>query len=287
MPLVRKRGLEPLHLSAPEPKSGVSTNSTTPASVSILPVDRLSRVKPFLLLATRAQDEAADAEYEAFLACGRLAERDLHRVRLERDPMPRVVLSDYSGIILGGSPFNNSDPPHTKSDIQLRVEADVMGLLDEVIPLDFPFLGACYGVGSIGVHQGGVVDATYAEAVGAVGITLNDEGLADALFRGLPPTFRAFVGHKEAITKPPASAVALASSSACPVQAFRVGHNVYATQFHPELDAEGICLRIDVYRDHGYFEPGEAQSLKDAARVAGVTHPGTLMRQFVELYALN
>ena len=30
------RGLEPPHLSAPEPKSGVSTNSTTSASGSII-----------------------------------------------------------------------------------------------------------------------------------------------------------------------------------------------------------------------------------------------------------
>ncbi len=29
--MVRMRGLEPPHLSAPEPKSGVSTNSTTSA----------------------------------------------------------------------------------------------------------------------------------------------------------------------------------------------------------------------------------------------------------------
>ena len=31
--LVRMRGLEPPHLAAPEPKSGVSTNSTTSANV--------------------------------------------------------------------------------------------------------------------------------------------------------------------------------------------------------------------------------------------------------------
>ena len=30
---VRARGLEPPHLAAPDPKSGVSTNSTTPADV--------------------------------------------------------------------------------------------------------------------------------------------------------------------------------------------------------------------------------------------------------------
>ena len=34
--MVRMRGLEPPHLSAPEPKSGVSTNSTTSANGAII-----------------------------------------------------------------------------------------------------------------------------------------------------------------------------------------------------------------------------------------------------------
>ena len=33
--MVREGGLEPPHLSAPDPKSGVSTNSTTLATISI------------------------------------------------------------------------------------------------------------------------------------------------------------------------------------------------------------------------------------------------------------
>ena len=60
----------------------------------------------------------------------------------------------------------------------------------------------------------------------------------------------------------------LAASSTCPVQAFRVGRNVYATQFHPELDIEGLCLRIDVYRHSGYFAPEEADDIKEMARRA-------------------
>ena len=42
--------------------------------------------------------------------------------------------------------------------MQHRVEAELAGLLDDVVAADFPFLGACYGVGTLGVHQGGVVD---------------------------------------------------------------------------------------------------------------------------------
>jgi GMP synthase (glutamine-hydrolysing) len=40
-----------------------------------------------------------------------------------------------------------------------------------------------------------------------------------------------------------------------------VGDNVYATPFHPELDA-GICTRIDVYKNNGYFAPESAETLK-------------------------
>lgn len=201
---------------------------------------------PFLLLATRAEDEAADGEYAAMLRGSGLTERDLRRVRLESGPMPDLDLSAYSGVVLGGGPFNSSDPEHAKTDTQRRVEAELKTFLDEVVVRDFPFLGACYGVGTLGVHQGGVVDTTYAEPVGGVDVTLTPEGLADPLLRGLPDSFTAFVGHKEAVSRLPSHAVLLASSSTCPVQMFRVRSNLYATQFHPELDVAGIVTRIRV-----------------------------------------
>ena len=62
----------------------------------------------------------------------------------------------------------------------------------------------------------------------------------------------------------------LASTDTCPVHAFRLGRNVYATQFHPELDATALCDRIDAYSAHGYYEPHEQESLKAAAREAMV-----------------
>ncbi|MDQ4137856.1 MAG: glutamine amidotransferase, partial [Actinomycetota bacterium] len=44
-------------------------------------------MKPFLLLATRAEERAADEEYEAFLRFGGLRESELRRVRLEQRPL--------------------------------------------------------------------------------------------------------------------------------------------------------------------------------------------------------
>jgi len=244
-------------------------------------------VKPFLLLATRAEDRAADEEYAAFLRFGGLSEDELVRVRLEQRPLresvPRLDFDDWSGIVLGGSPFTTSD--RAKTATQLRVERDLDALLDEVVQRDFPFLGACYGVGTLGVHQRGVVDGTYAEPVSGVTVELTSDGVTDALLGVLPPRFEAFVGHKEAVTRLPAHATLLASSASCPVQAFRVGRHVYATQFHPELDLPGIQVRVEIYQDAGYFPPETLEELQTSLARHEVTAPPALVRRFVELYA--
>lgn len=242
-------------------------------------------MKPFLLLASRAEDAAAEDEYQAYLRYGRLDPEQLKRIRMEAGPLPALDLSDYSGIIVGGSPFTSSDPPEHKSQVQHRVEAELARLLDRVVQEDFPFLGACYGVGTLGLHEGAVIDRTFGEGLGGTTITLTPEGLLDPLLQGIPESFIAFTGHKEACTVLPQHAVLLATSPACPVQMFRIKENLYATQFHPELDVGGLVTRIDIYRHAGYFPPESAEELMESARQFTVTEPMTILRNFVKLYA--
>jgi GMP synthase (glutamine-hydrolysing) len=233
-------------------------------------------VKPFLFLAIRAEDVAADDEYAAMLRCTGLDESQLRRVRLEQGPLDPIDLDDWSGIILGGGPFQASDPPESKSATQERVEADLAALLDDVVPRDFPFLGACYGIGTLGRHQGAVVDRVYGEPLSGTFIELTDEGRRDPLLQVAGARFGAYLGHKEAIHMLPQHAVSLASSAACPVQAF---------QFHPELDLAGLATRIEIYKYAGYFPPEEADTVLAAARASGVTDTPNLLRRFVELFA--
>ncbi|GAA1859165.1 glutamine amidotransferase [Myceligenerans crystallogenes] len=242
-------------------------------------------MKPFLLLATRAEDEAADAEYQAFLDYGGLDPGRLHRVRMEERSLGEVDLGDYSAVITGGGPFNYSDPPVMKSAAQRRVETEIFALLDRVVAEDFPFLGACYGVGTLGAHRGAEIDRTFGEAPGPVTIELQPEAAADPLLRGLPPSFAAYVGHKEAVRKLPDDAVLLAASAGCPIQMFRVKQNLYATQFHPELDFAGIELRVEVYKSYGYFPPEEAAAVVEHCRTVPVTEPMRILRNFVTRYA--
>ncbi|WP_116452418.1 glutamine amidotransferase [Blastococcus litoris] len=241
-------------------------------------------MRPFLLLSSRAEDLAADGEYEAFLRFSGLTPERLRRIRMEAGPLPAIDLDDYAGVLVGGGPFNSSDPPLDKSATQRRVERELSALLDEIVARDFPFFGACYGVGTLGVHQGGVIDRTYAEPISAVRITLTAAGAADPVLAGMAPQFDAFVGHREACSVLPPGAVLLASSDACPVQMFRIKRNLYATQFHPELDVDGIITRVHVYQHAGYYPPDERDDLIARLTPAVITEPGRMLANFVARY---
>lgn len=248
-------------------------------------------MKPFVLISTRPEDLIAAEEHETILRFTGLEPEDLRQIRLEQDPRASAELAELdleriSGIFVAGSPFITSTESQDKTEVQLRVERDLAALLDRVMAAKTPFFGACYGVGTLGVHQGGTVDGTYAEGVGPVEITVTEEGARDVLLGALPPTFQGYVGHQEAIRDLPPNAVLLATGQDCPVQMFRVGDHAWATQFHPELDDIALLSRIDAYKHHGYFRPEDARTVR--ARVLDgppVEQPRRLLARFAEVFA--
>ena len=244
-------------------------------------------MKPFVLISTRPEDDVARTEREAILGFTGLREQDLLWARLDRDPFPDLDGEDLSGIILGGSPFTVSEPEASKSPAERTAEAEIFRVLDQVIAQDIPFLGACYGIGTLGTHQGARIDRTYGESLGAVEVTLTAAGREDPLIReaGLGETFTGLVGHKEAVHTLPAQATLLASGRHCPVQMFRVGTRQYATQFHPELDVPSIIERARAYRDHGYFSPEDMEATFEALSGVEADQPPRLLGAFARVFA--
>jgi GMP synthase (glutamine-hydrolysing) len=240
-------------------------------------------MKKILIVQVRPEDEAADNELEAFLKFGQLSSDAIHRVQADREAMGDIDLSNYAAVIVGGGPLNVSDAQ--KSEQAMRAERDVFALLDKVVEHDFPFLGACYGFGALVAHQRAVVSKEqYSEDVGAITIVRTRDGDRDPLLKNLPAEFRAFGGHKEACQTLPYSATLLAGSENCPVQMLRIKNNIYATQFHPELDTNGIVLRINVYRHAGYFPPEEADELIATVKKEVVSFPPAILENFVARY---
>lgn len=241
-------------------------------------------MKPFLIMQLRPEDETADNEFEAIMKVGGLDADEVIRCRLEQEPLPSIELNELSGIIVGGSPYDVSTPADQKSETQLRVETDFNALFDQVVPADFPFLGACSGNGLLGNYCGANISRRYGEPVGAADVSLTEAGRSDPLLRELPSTLRVLLGHKEACDAVPPGAVLLATGQTCPVQMFRVGDNVYATQFHPEADAEVFKVRINVYREHGYFPPETADELISQIADEAVQESNQILRNFVTRY---
>ncbi|WP_248126393.1 glutamine amidotransferase [Micrococcus lacusdianchii] len=277
--------------------------------------------RPFLLVQTRPEGDAAAAEEESVRRLGGYPGDRLRVMRLDRrvvavgadrsvddatdgaaalagaelgddveaEAASGVVdwnaeLADVAGVILPGSPFTGSDPEESKSDLQRAVEAELGRLMALVIERQTPFLGCCYGVGTLGRAAGGVVDTTYRELPGPIPVTLTEAGAADPLLKGMPGEFTAYVGHKEAVRELPPGAVLLATGRACPVQMFRVGEHLYATQFHPELDQAGLLQRLEIYADHGYFSADEADAMFAAIRSAATPFAPLILENFCRVY---
>jgi len=243
-------------------------------------------MKPFLILQLRPETEASDSEFAAILEKGGLAPDQVRRIRLDCQPIPDdLELDDYAGTIVGGGPGCVSDPPDKKTPTETRIEAAVMGLMPEITARDLPFLGCCYGIGILGHHLGApVTKERFSEPVGTSPCALTKAGQDDPLLAECPDTFDAFVGHKEAVQTLSEGITHLVSSGPCPFQMIRYGENGYATQFHPEADAEGFELRINIYRDHGYFPPQDADRLIAMCRAADVHAPELILRNFVARY---
>lgn len=241
--------------------------------------------KPFLILQLRPEDVTSDNEFDAILKYGNLDAQNAHRLRIEQKGIPEnLQLDSYSGIIVGGSPFDISTPESEKPAIQKKIEQDFRRLFDVVVPHDIPFLGACSGNGLLGSYLGTPISGKYREAVGCVSLEITSEGKQDPLLEGFPDRITVLLGHKEACDYLPSDATLLMTGSNCPVQMFRVGKNVYATQFHPEGDSEGFIVRIHAYRNHGYFQPHEADNLIEAVSQENTPHAQDILKRFVSRY---
>lgn len=239
--------------------------------------------KPFLLLSTRAEAAAAHAEHLSFARKAGLAPAKLHQVRLDVARPKALDLSRYSGVIVGGGPYNASD--EVKSAVQREVEAWFADHLAEVLETRFPFFGACYGVGLLGTVGRGRVSRKHGEEAAVIEVSLTGDGAGDPVLEGMPGRFHAMVGHKEAIEELPEGATLLATGEHCPVQMFRLGPNAYATQFHPELDADAFEQRLTIYADQGYYRPGGNERAVADARRFDVGRSGLVLRNFTRLHS--
>jgi GMP synthase (glutamine-hydrolysing) len=104
----------------------------------------------------------------------------------------------------------------------------------QLLDLDVPLLGICYGMQAMALALGGKVEGAEAGEFGRTDLTLREGG--GRLLGGLPEEQNCWMSHRDVVREAPAGFTALASSPSSPVAAYEmVDRNLYGIQFHPEV----------------------------------------------------
>ena len=231
-----------------------------------------------LYVGVRPELDAATAERASFRVALGVDADALDRIDLTTAALPDDVFDRYAGFVIGGSPFNVTDV--RKSETQRRVEADLERIAERAIDGATSAFFTCFGIGVVTRLLGGEVGMATPEEATAAEIRTTIDGAADPLFGAAGPVFHAFTAHKEGSVVAPPSAVLLAGNDSCPVQAYRVGADLYATQFHPEPSPRDFADRMVFYRTTGYFDPDAFHTVQEAVLDSVVTEPARILHRF-------
>jgi GMP synthase (glutamine-hydrolysing) len=234
-----------------------------------------------LYVCVRPEVGAADAEHASFRRA--LGVDVVDRLNLLDEPLDEASLGRYRGVVVGGSPFNVTDP--AKSPVQRRVERDLERLARHAIDGRIAAFFTCFSIGVVTRMLGGEITLDTPESASATVIRTTGEGAADPIFGPSAPALTVFTAHKESAVALPQGAVLLATNAVCPVQAYRVGTHLYTAQFHPEPTPRDFADRMTFYRTTGYFDPEEFDLVQGQVLAASVTEGAALLRRFAAQFA--
>ncbi|MEH0146140.1 glutamine amidotransferase [Corynebacterium sp. Q4381] len=226
--------------------------------------------------------DVARAEYRDALHASGLAEVEMEHRVLDTPSAAIGSLENVSGVIVGGSSLNvtNAEAGRGYSAYQQHIHSQLAQLVETGVPVFF----VCFGLSWLVHNAGGEIRHSHAEDSGPTTVNVTAAGREDVLLAAAPATFTALTGHTENPETAgglPDSLTVLATGPGGMVQIVRYRDNVWATQFHAEMDADAMRTRMDFYHDYGYF------AAEDYARIVAdlpnhdVAAANGLLRSFV------
>jgi len=148
-------------------------------------------------------------------------------------------LEGCGGLIIMGGPMNvyeETEYPFLKDEDKL---------IKEALAKKLPMIGVCLGAQLMAKAAGAKVTKGQKKEIGWYPLHLTKEATADPAFKMLPKEIEIFQWHGDTF-EIPKGAVRLASSKLFPNQAFRIGENAYAFQFHIEVTEAIIKEWIEI-----------------------------------------
>lgn len=143
-------------------------------------------------------------------------------------------IAAFDGVIITGSPASVHDPdPWVARLLDMIRVAAAQGV---------PVFGACFGHQAVALALGGRVDRSADWALGPwqTRVVARAPWMAD-----VPDVLTLAAAHREQVTALPAGAEVLTTSDDCPIGGFRIGTQVFTSQYHPEITREFIAALTD------------------------------------------
>ncbi|MBC6436442.1 type 1 glutamine amidotransferase [Nostoc sp. HG1] len=200
-----------------------------------------------LLLQIRSDTITRLEELDEFVRYSRLEAHQFSVLDVFATPdFSPTQIEGYDALFIGGS----SDASVTQPELYPFVEPTkklIIHCLNESIPV----FASCFGFQAAIEALGGsvIVDKPNME-MGTYPLWLTENAASDLLFHDVPNGFLAISGHKERAVSMPKDAILLAYSDLCPYHAFKIANKpFYGFQFHPEVDAKDLAIRISRYQD--------------------------------------
>ena len=136
-------------------------------------------------------------------------------------PVEKIAARRPSALVLSGGPASVYEPGAPEFPTQL-------------LDLEIPMLGICYGMQAMMLALGGRVESAEAGEFGRAELTLRDGG--GRLLGGLPEEQTCWMSHRDSVFEAPEGFTPLASSPSSPVAAAEMpDRGLYGIQFHPEV----------------------------------------------------
>lgn len=177
----------------------------------------------------------------------------------------------YDGIIALGGPMGAGD------EAVLPWLADEKRLIAEAVRAGVSFWGVCLGAQLLAASLGAMVYRGALPEVGIQSVTLTPAGRHDPVLSALPAVTDVMQWHRDTFELP-VGAVLLARSQRFPHQAYRLGTNAYAVQFHLELSSRSAAKWREFAGYRGVW--------RKAKQGKAVSVPGRLEAQGPQMQAL-
>ena len=133
-------------------------------------------------------------------------------------PLGEIFTEDVKGIILSGSPWSVHDGGAPVPE-------------PEVLRLNVPVLGICYGLQQLVHGAGGSIGRSVRREYGRARLRYRNH----PLFAGVEQEFVSWMSHGDHVEALPEAASVIATSASGTPAAVDLGSGVYGLQFHPEV----------------------------------------------------